>query len=85
VIQWDELQCRFGCDRDKNPVVGLYYAWAGCWFWPDKIQALCAQHAVKGLQNNDMRVLIERDLCGEDGFSRRADDSAEETTQMMRI
>lgn len=50
------MTCRFGCD---SGVVGLYSAPSGCICWPDKIQALCAQHAVKGMQNNDMTAIVE--------------------------
>jgi hypothetical protein len=58
-IDWQSLACRFGCD---DPVIGLYFAPDGCWCFPDRIQALCEQHAVKGLQNNDMTLLLERPL-----------------------
>jgi hypothetical protein len=56
-MNWHMLRCRFGCD---HPVAGLYFAPFGCICFPDPVQALCSQHAVKGLQNNDMVLLIER-------------------------
>jgi len=57
MLDWDKLRCRHGCD---HPVVGLYHAPDGCICFPDPVQALCNQHAVKGMQNNDMTILIER-------------------------
>lgn len=57
-MDWQSLQCRHGCDA---PVAGLYHAPDGCLCWPDHIQALCEQHAVKGMQNNEMTVLLVRD------------------------
>lgn len=56
-IDWSILECRHGCSA---PVVGLFHAPYGCWCFRDVIQALCAQHAVKGMQNNDMRLLLAR-------------------------
>ena len=57
-MNWEKLKCRFGCGA---PVAGLYYAPSGCWCFPDHIQALCSQHAVKGLQNNDMELILARE------------------------
>lgn len=54
---WQALKCRFGCDA---PVGGIYFAPEGCWCFPDHMQALCEQHAVKGLQNNEMVTVITR-------------------------
>jgi len=65
-IEWDRLKCRFGCSMERNPVVGLYHAPKGCWCYSDRVQALCAQHAIKGQQNNEMTPIIEREE-----FSRR--------------
>lgn len=59
-MDWAALKCRFGCD---SAVVGIYYAATGCICFEDKIQALCAQHAVKGQQNNDMIQIMERWQC----------------------
>lgn len=56
-INWKALTCRFGC---KSPVAGLYHAPDGCICWPDKVQALCIQHAQKGLQNTNMETILER-------------------------
>lgn len=56
-FNWETLKCRFGCD---SPVAGLYHAPEGCICFPDMIQALCQQHAVKGMQNNDMSLLVSR-------------------------
>lgn len=39
----EELRCRFGC---AGPVVGIYHTPEGCICWPDRVQALCAQHAL---------------------------------------
>ena len=60
-IDWDKLTCRFGCDPARNPVAGLYHAPDGCICYPDPVQALCAAHAIKGQQNNDMTPIIERE------------------------
>lgn len=59
-VPWSKLACRFGCDPDRNPVVGLYHAPEGCHCYPDHIQALCGQHAIKSQQNNEMTPIIER-------------------------
>jgi len=56
-LAWTFLRCRFDCD---SPVVGVYLAPQGCICWPDKLQALCAQHAIKGRQNNNMLIVFER-------------------------
>jgi hypothetical protein len=60
-INWMHLVCRHGCVR---PVVGLYLVPNGCICFPDHIQALCRQHAIKGLQNNEMTILVERESEG---------------------
>jgi len=65
-VPWERLACRFGCDPNNHPVVGLYFAPHGCQCYPDHIQALCGKHAIKGQQNNAMTAIIE---CGE--FRRR--------------
>lgn len=57
-LDWQFLKCRHRC---THPVVGLYHAPEGCWCFPDPIQALCAQHAIKGIQNNNMVLLLERE------------------------
>jgi hypothetical protein len=59
-LPWDKLACRFGCHPQRHPVVGLYLAPDGCHCYPDQIQALRGQHAIKGQQNNAMTPLIER-------------------------
>jgi hypothetical protein len=56
-IDWPALRCRHGCE---SRVVGIFHAPGGCICFDDPVQALCAQHAQKGLQNNDMGVLILR-------------------------
>jgi hypothetical protein len=60
-VPWGKLAGRFGCDPQRHPVVGLYSAPEGCICYPDRIQALCGQHAIKGEQNNAMTPLVERD------------------------
>jgi hypothetical protein len=37
-----------GCHSQHLPVVGLYSAPEGCICYPDRIQALSGQHAIKG-------------------------------------
>jgi hypothetical protein len=59
-VPWEKFACRFGCDPNNHPVVGLYFAPHGCHCYPDHIQALCGQHAIKGQQNNVMTAIIER-------------------------
>ena len=56
-IDWDTLRCRHG---DSNPVAGLYHAPEGCICFPDPVQALCSQHAVKCMQNNAMYLIVAR-------------------------
>lgn len=53
----DKLACRFSCD---DPVVGIYYIPEGCWCWPDPVQALCAQHAIKVESTGEIICLIKR-------------------------
>jgi hypothetical protein len=71
LIDWQLLACRFGC---RAPVAGLYNAAHsnGCWCYGDHIQALCEQHAVKALQNNDMTILVERPPDGYDPTRQQA-------------
>jgi hypothetical protein len=59
-LDWNKLRCRFGCDPERHPVAGLYFAPKGCWCYADHVQALCLQHSVKGQQNNEMSVIIKR-------------------------
>lgn len=58
-VDWDHLKCRHGC---AHPVVGLYRAPDGCLCFPDPVQALCGQHAIKGIQNNEMYLLLARPI-----------------------
>jgi hypothetical protein len=53
----DRLKCRFGCD---SPVVGLFHVPEGCWCWPDPVQALCGQHAIKAESPGPITCLFER-------------------------
>jgi hypothetical protein len=58
LVDWSKLKCRFGCDA---AVVGIYHAPQGCVCWPDPVQALCAQHAIKADQNvNEFEPLVLR-------------------------
>lgn len=53
-VQHDPVPCRFGC---RDAAVAIVHYQHGCHCWPDPVQALCAQHLVKGLQNNEGRVV----------------------------
>lgn len=57
-IDWAKLRCRHPC---SHPVSGLYMFPHGCLCFEDQIQALCAQHAAKGDQNNVMYVVVQRE------------------------
>lgn len=46
--------CRFGC---ASPAAAIVYYPQGCICWPDVLQALCGQHVVDGIQNNDGSVV----------------------------
>jgi hypothetical protein len=50
----DNVPCRFGC---REPAVAIVHYPKGCICWPDPVQALCLSHAIKGLQNNEGRVI----------------------------
>lgn len=41
-LSW--LRCRYGC---AAPVVGVFHMPDGCACWPERVQALCGQHAIK--------------------------------------
>lgn len=57
LMNWESLKCRHRC---SSAVVAIVHAPQGCWCFPDPIQALCAQHVIKGMQNNDMSTLLTR-------------------------
>jgi hypothetical protein len=49
------VPCAFS---DHAEAVGIFYAPEGCICKEDKVQALCAQHALKAQQNGvDLRVI----------------------------
>jgi hypothetical protein len=57
-VKISELKCRFGCDAP----VGIFYLPEGCACFPDRLQALCAQHrygvtAIDGIETlYDFRI-----------------------------
>jgi hypothetical protein len=52
---WAEVECRFGCNA---PPIGIFHVPEGCHCWPDTVQALCAQHAVKAESKGSMTLLV---------------------------
>lgn len=59
-MDWTGLRCRF--ERCPNPVWGLYSAPRGCACYPDPVQALCLQHAIKARDNvREFHPIIERE------------------------
>jgi hypothetical protein len=50
-----DLPCRFGCK--ERAALLVHYEPSACLCWPDHLQALCLQHAQRGLENSPGRVV----------------------------
>jgi hypothetical protein len=82
IADWEALKCRHGC---SSPVVGIYHAPNGCLCFPDPVQALCGQHAIKGMQNNEMTVLIARQGFIAGGLNPQLVLSEEDALKRLRL
>lgn len=56
---FDRFKCRHGC---ADPVVGIYHIPEGCWCFPDQVQALCGQHAIKVEGSEPIECLMARSI-----------------------
>lgn len=52
------LECRF-FPKCRGAPVGVFHVPEGCNCWPDPLQALCAQHAVKVHSTGPITVLLD--------------------------
>jgi hypothetical protein len=53
-VPLSDLKCRFGCEH----VVGIFYIPDGCVCWPDPVQALCGQHAIKSQSFGPIQLIV---------------------------
>jgi hypothetical protein len=54
-VTTEDIPCRFGCAG----AVGIFWVPQGCVCWPDPVQALCQQHAIRAQSTGPIVLIAE--------------------------